>query len=989
MTDISLKDYRIHCLQKEYRRHSKYLSNYQEHIEKCYQEAIITLTERNNFCKILNDLLRKMNTTYNVHMMEICEEEYESENADETKNSLPNILPLSNLTTDSGSNVYEDLRNLVNLYKIIDLETPTLDNGLHQYVFDDQFKEIKDGLLKTISTRIGFRSINDCLSILIGEQFDKLYNTDSDTLKTIKFYNSTFIPLTYKIKKLSAKNIKDKIFIKKIESNKDVLIDNYAELYIQKMNNNGNVFIVLEGFFAYDPLNIIIRTSQICYNFIYSKKKSIEAYISGKNNINDKFAKSYIRNAHICDILTLTNDEFVEQLSKDYEKYIELSNLTFMNLMKEFVKDNDKNKNSIKHMFTIIKLFLLGSDDNINIAGLLYGMTKDKKPGSEFSISNIIFKNLSYVSQIRLKKASINIKNELEKIKSLTIDDIDLKKQILICKNMPLNVKKAALEKVEEMKSSNSEYYKQLLYVKTLLNYPWPSDTNDTFFSNVGKDIDKSREFLDNVVDKLDSQVYGHKECKDSIKELIGLWLSNPTSAGSAIGLSGPPGVGKTLIAKAIGDALNIPFVQITLGGQNDGEILHGHGYTYSGAQPGMVVKKMVKAGDARCIMYFDELDKASKKNNDSSEIFSILIHMTDPNTNKEFQDRFFQEINFPLNKVLFIFSYNDPSLIDKILLDRLKEIEVKPFKTQDKVTIAKTFFIKELSEKVGFDYGSVLFSDEDIEFIIDEYTYEPGVRELKRKMEKIFLKMNIDRIYKTDIFENNSKLSITEPIKVTKDVIIKYLGKHNLSIQKIHSDDKVGVINGLYATDAGKGGVLPIQIYSNYTGAEEKFTLKLTGSQRRVMRESVVTAFTAAMHQVDEETRKKFVIDNPFGFHIHAPGGAVPKDGPSAGCAFATAFISRLLNKKIRHDIAMTGEIELTGKVTKIGGLQYKLTGAKKAGVKLVLVSNENKEDLDQIRSEYKDLFDDGFEVKLVDTIKDVLKFALIDYNESDLLNY
>ena len=159
MTDISFKDYRIHCLQKEYKRYSKYLSNYQEHIENCYKEAIITLNERNNFCKHINDLLRKMNTTYNIHMMEICEEDYELNN-----NFESGVFPLTTLT--SGSNSYEDLRNLVNLYKIIDLGAPGLDNGMDKYIFDNHFQEIKDGLLKGLSNRVGFRSISDCMSII-------------------------------------------------------------------------------------------------------------------------------------------------------------------------------------------------------------------------------------------------------------------------------------------------------------------------------------------------------------------------------------------------------------------------------------------------------------------------------------------------------------------------------------------------------------------------------------------------------------------------------------------------------------------------------------------------------------------------------------------------------------------------------------------------------------------------------------------------------
>jgi ATP-dependent Lon protease len=177
---------------------------------------------------------------------------------------------------------------------------------------------------------------------------------------------------------------------------------------------------------------------------------------------------------------------------------------------------------------------------------------------------------------------------------------------------------------------------------------------------------------------------------KKSLLQIIGKWISNPSSQGTSFGLVGPPGVGKTLLAKSVSTALDIPFIQITLGGQNDGELLHGHGYTYSGSQPGLIIKKMVEAGKARCILYFDELDKSTSKHGNINEITSILIHLTDPNMNKTFQDRFFQGIDFPLDKVIMIFSYNDSQKIDPILLDRLFEIKVDPYSINEKIIIVK-----------------------------------------------------------------------------------------------------------------------------------------------------------------------------------------------------------------------------------------------------------------------------------------------------------
>ncbi|CAH6421806.1 ATP-dependent Lon protease [uncultured virus] len=978
MTNILIKDYKVNNLQKEYNGLSILLNHMEKHIERCLTENILNIIDRNNYLKILNDMVRQMNTIYNNNMVDICGND--SDNLDDQANEqkLIDFYPFSNIDIASNCSL-SDIRNCINVYRILDSEILTTNNEYDNQILKEPFIEIKKNLLNKICNKIGFYNIDDGLILLIGEQYEKFL--DENINERLYLFKEIFVPLKFEIKKIESKK---KLFFSVNEYVYETILENTINLNLQKINDKKDIFVIFNGYINFDPLNIIIRTSQICNNFIYKKKKNLEIYLS-KKTINEKFIKSYVKNSPLSNFIILNKDKFFEKMEKDYNKYQTLNKLTFMNLMKEFIRNDKDNKLNIKHMFKIIKLLLLGSEENINVAGLLFGIAKEKKPG-ELTISDIIFKNLSYHSQIKLKKSSISIKNELEKLKSLNIDDIDLKKQIVISKNMPNSAKKYALEKIEEMKSSNNEYYKQLLYVKTLLNFPWPSDEDDQFYMDIRKCNKKSQDFLNKVINILDEKVYGHEECKNSIKELIGQWISNPSSSGTTIGLVGPPGVGKTLIAKAIGDSLEIPFVQITLGGQNDGELLHGHGYTYSGAQPGMIIKKMVEAGSARCIMYFDELDKACKKH-DSNEIYNILIHMIDPNTNKEFQDRFFQEISFPLNKVLFIFSYNDSSLIDNILMDRIKEIEVKPYKLEDKKIIAKKFLIREMCKLVGFENEHITLKDDDLEFIIEQYTYEAGVRELKRKLESLFLKLNIDKIYKTNMFENKND-NFIEPIFITKDLIQKYLGKKNINIQIIHNEDLIGVINGLYATDSGKGGILPIQIFNNFTGSDDKFTLKLTGSQRRIMRESVISAFTAAIHIVNEDIRTEFMRKNPQGMHIHATNSASPKNGPSGGSVFATGFISRILNKKIRHDIAMTGEIELTGKITKIGGLQYKLTGAKKAGVKLCLVPLENKEDIEQIKIEYKDLIDDTFEVKLVDNLFEILPLALIDFDSSQIIN-
>jgi ATP-dependent Lon protease len=399
----------------------------------------------------------------------------------------------------------------------------------------------------------------------------------------------------------------------------------------------------------------------------------------------------------------------------------------------------------------------------------------------------------------------------------------------------------------------------------------------------------------------------------------------------------------------------------------------------------------MVEANKSRCILYFDELDKATSKHGQINEITSILIHLTDPNMNKSFQDRFFQGVEFPLDKVIMIFSYNDSSLVDPILLDRIKEINVKPYTTSEKIKICKDFIIPEIVESIGLkEQEWTKLSDDIIEYVIENYTNEAGVRDIKRNIEKIFLTLNLDRLYKRGLFEStcttpkNNKDKVSSLEKLEKDMINKILEKPNIELVKIHPQPEIGIINGMYATSNGDGGIIPIQIFTNYSSKENSYEIKLTGKQGEVMKESVHCSLTAAIYYI-KRTKKiedldKHLSDNfKYGFHVHAPSTSTPKDGPSAGCAFTSAFISRILGKKIRNDIAMTGEVELTGKITKIGGLNFKLIGAKKAGVKLVFVPKENEKDLEEIKEKYPKLFDENFDTKYYDYIDDIIESILI----------
>ena len=933
-----LKSQLINLLKYYYKDIANKLNNLEKHVCNLYNLNLIDNFKYNNNLNNIYLLIKNLNSKYN--------ELINNDDLDEIKNLVNNS---------------EDLKinsNTLNLY---------YEFFPNKFYFKNIYNSIE-----SIIKEIGYTNIKFLIKNTISYNIFNTFNNDIRTL--IEEINDLTIPISFNIFEVINTSQEYYWRIPKKFNEFDYL-EKVRELWI-KIPNQNNKYIKIELIFKIDNLSILSKTSQLLKKIYYNKKICVLNSLENNNNIDSKFIKLFIKNDYIGNIYTLNINDYMNHVIDQYNYYLKLINLTFIALMKDFVSKCD----SIKDMFNTIFLLLLGNDNDCELGILLIGLLKEKKNNSKMNLYNYMFNNMTFYLQFKIKKNSINFKNEIEKIKNITSDDIDYKKQLVLNKNIPYNVKNLVLEKIEEMKSFNNEYYKQLTYVKTIINYPWVSPNDNIFFNNLKKNTDSTKSYLNEVEKNLKSLCYGHDKAKNTLLQIIGKWISNPKSQGASLGLVGPPGVGKTLLAKSVSKALDIPFGQITLGGQNDGEILHGHGYTYSGSQPGMIIKKMVEMGKSRCILYFDELDKACSKHGTINEITSILIHLTDPNMNKSFQDRFFQGVDFPLNKVIIIFSYNDSSLIDPILLDRLKEIKVNPYTITDKINICQNYILPEILQdiKIGRE---IKFSNNILEYIIKNYTNEAGVRGIKRNLEDIILKLNLDKLYQRKLFKTEKS------INVNKKLILEFLSKPKNLNTLIHTEPSVGLINGLYATTTGEGGIINIQIFKNIENNKDKFNIKLTGKQGDVMKESVQCSLTAALNYLNQNYKKyklnnfnKHFNDNFInGFHVHCPSTSTPKDGPSAGCAFTCCFISRILNKPLRNDIGMTGEVELNGKVTKIGGLEFKLQGAKMAGVKTVYVSEENKIDIENITKKYKNLITKDFNVKLFNNISDIIDEILI----------
>ena len=452
-----------------------------------------------------------------------------------------------------------------------------------------------------------------------------------------------------------------------------------------------------------------------------------------------------------------------------------------------------------------------------------------------------------------------------------------------------------------------------------------------------------SAQTLVKVTTVLDDAVYGHNDAKRQIERIVGQWVAGEEN-GYCFGFEGPPGVGKTSLArKGLANCLknekgeSRPFSFIALGGASNGSTLSGHNYTYVGSTWGKIVDVLMETKCMNPIIFIDELDKISRTEQ-GKEVIGILTHLVDYTQNKSFQDKYFAGIDIDLSKVLFVFSYNDPSLIDRILLDRIHRVKFNHLTLEDKLVICKKYILPELEDKLNLQ-NNIEVSDSVLTHIIENYTNESGVRKLKEILFEIYSEINLDYL------NNYAKyLEDTNTTSLTKEIIdTKYLKKrHKITHKTIHLEADVGIINGLWANALGMGGIIPIEC--NFFPSTNFLDFKLTGLQGDVMKESMNVAKTLAWKLTSEKTQKSLLEDfekvKSYGLHIHCPEGAIPKDGPSAGTAITTVLYSRLNKLKIPNNIAITGEIDLRGKVTAIGGLNLKILGGIRANCNHIFVS-------------------------------------------------
>jgi ATP-dependent Lon protease len=463
---------------------------------------------------------------------------------------------------------------------------------------------------------------------------------------------------------------------------------------------------------------------------------------------------------------------------------------------------------------------------------------------------------------------------------------------------------------------------------------------------NNNKELNRN---LDSITNTLDESIYGHSHAKNQILKIISQWMTGEHN-GYCFGFEGSPGIGKTSLAKkglsnclVDENGVTRPFSFIALGGSCNGSTLEGHSYTYVNSSWGRIVDILMDTKCMNPIIYIDELDKVSKTEH-GREIIGILTHLIDSTQNDVFQDKYFSGIDIDLSKVLFIFSYNDPEQIDKVLLDRIHRIKFDNISLNEKIVIVEKYILPEINKKMGF-HNTVVLSNEIIEYIIEHYTSEPGVRKLKEVLFDLFGEINIQILKDENILEIPIILSI-------ESIETRYLKKYKkIEDKQIHIHNKIGIINGLWANSLGKGGIIPIEAV--YFPSSIFLDFKLTGLQGDVMKESMNVAKSLAWSlcekHVKQELIETFESTKCQGIHIHCPEGSISKDGPSAGSAITVAIYSLLNNKRIKNNIAITGEINLQGDITVIGGLDLKIMGGIRSGIKTFIYPKENQTDLDE----------------------------------------
>ncbi|MFC1745065.1 endopeptidase La [Candidatus Riflebacteria bacterium] len=523
--------------------------------------------------------------------------------------------------------------------------------------------------------------------------------------------------------------------------------------------------------------------------------------------------------------------------------------------------------------------------------------------------------------------------------KSAEIDKIEKRLEKLTLSSEAQKVVKEEMDKLSLLDTHSSEYHVTRNYLDWLTGIPWGIFSKDNY------DIDRAQKILDR-------DHYGLKDIKERILEFISVGIKKGNISGSILCFVGPPGVGKTSIGKSIATALNRKFFRFSLGGMRDEAEIKGHRRTYIGAMPGKFVQSLKTVGTANPVIMLDEIDKIG--HHFHGDPASALLEVLDPEQNSQFLDHYL-DVRFDLSRILFITTANQLDTIPAPLMDRMEILRLSGYILDEKVEIAKKFLLPRQRKEHGLKVENINLSDSGLKYIINRYSREAGVRGLENNLKKILRKVTLQHI------RGKKKKTL-----VNKKSIEKFLGKPIFSEEELYKKDIPGVVLGLAWTNMG-GSTLYIEC-TGIKGGEKGY--KQTGQLGDVMKESAEIAYSFIRSQVKKLKIKSDFFENNY-IHLHVPAGATPKDGPSAGITMALALYSLALNKAVRRDIAMTGELTITGKVLPIGGVKEKILAAKRVKIYELIFPEENRRDFDELDENLRK----GIKVNFVNYFSDVLK--------------
>jgi ATP-dependent Lon protease len=869
----------------------------------------------------------------------------------------------------------------------------------------------------------GCSSCYELLNLLIGNNWDLLFGDTQR--KLLQFYNTMFVPIHFRLEMSNSEITEISVTRYNTYTHSPLLKLHGAEIHIPYGNNS----LIIRGYFRDDALNIarIGGTLEKKYKQLTSAA------------IQDTFHHRYIEQIPLRDFLCNDIEHLLTQIQKEAQEHKRLRELPIGHVAEEFYNGNLSKQYHIltllltdtvtyPHAKSIITILLQDPEKTLsNIYRILHwtiqGYFDDVARTVDTNDITEDENTIPYETRIETLKCSESIKKKArEKLKEIRVaregNDKAIKYLDGILKipfgtyrkekilrfmtdyQNKLNTLRCNIIDSLRFTEFTTEFKKictTLASMKTenQIDVGWENlYTTDTdiapqldTLSNEWIDFKCTRKkYLSNVHQTLNNCIYGQDDAKRKIESLVAQWINGEMS-GCVFGFQGYPGTGKTSFAKqGLAKCLvdengqSRPFFFVPLGGSNGGSTLEGHGYTYVGSHWGTIADCLREAKVMNPIIYFDELDKVSGTPR-GEEIIRILTHLTDPEQNDAITDRYFN-CDMDLSKALIIFSYNDRKNIDEILMDRIYEIRFNQYNKREKVVIVQDYILTRILQSAGYTSDTLIFSDEILEYLIEGYTVEAGVRDLKDKLTEIVREINLRKMYDDNI---------VLPFHVTENLVDDILKRKNkINITDIPKQSQIGWVNGLYATSIGTGGITIIQVFD--TPSDQKFHLELTGKLGDVMKESVRCAKTISWRvfkkidriNIDAESRENAL-------HIHFPAAGTSKDGPSAGAAISTAIISYFSKLPFRNYIAMTGEIDLHGNVKIIGGLQCKIEGAQRAGVKIILIPRENEPEWLEIQTL------DTYKVSViaVDNISQIIRTCLIgatsdtfEYTISDIDN-